>query len=145
MWSCMLSHFIHVWLFATLWTVAPQAPLFMGFSRQECWSGWPCPPPGDLPDPGIEPESLMYPALARGLFTTGATWEAPVWSWMGGTFRYHPPTLSGDGGGRAAMALLGLPMVSFSNKGNSCCQGPRSGDLTGWQLKNSFWKSSLHV
>ena len=75
---CVLSRFSHVQFFATLWTVALQAPLFMGFSRQECWSGWPCPPPGDLPDPGIEPESLMYPALARGLFTTGATWEAPV-------------------------------------------------------------------
>ena len=50
----------------------------MGFSRQEYWSGWPRPPPGDLPDPGIEPESLMSPALAGGLFTTGAIWEAPV-------------------------------------------------------------------
>ena len=49
----VLSHFSRVWLFATLWTVAHQAPLSMGFSRQEYWSGWPCPPPGDLPDPGI--------------------------------------------------------------------------------------------
>ena len=46
-----------VWLFATLWTVARQAPLSMGFSRQEYWSGLPCPPPGDLPNPGIEPGS----------------------------------------------------------------------------------------
>ena len=45
---------------ATPWTVAHQAPLSMGFSRQEYWSGWPCPPPGDLPDPGMEPRS---PAL----------------------------------------------------------------------------------
>ena len=45
---------------ATLWTVAHRAPLPMGFSRQEYWSGLPCPPPGDLPDPGIKPES---PAL----------------------------------------------------------------------------------
>ena len=42
---------------ATPWTVAPQAPLSMGFSRQEYWSGLPCPPPGDLPNPGIEPRS----------------------------------------------------------------------------------------
>jgi len=42
----------------------------MGFSRQEYWSGLPCPLPGDLPDPGIEPESLMSPALAGGVFTT---------------------------------------------------------------------------
>ena len=47
--ACMLSHFSHVQLFATLWTVAHQAPLSMGFSRQDHWSGLPCPPPGDLP------------------------------------------------------------------------------------------------
>ena len=47
----------------------------MGFSRQEYGSGLPGPPPGDLPDPGIEPESLMNPALAGGFFTTSATWE----------------------------------------------------------------------
>ena len=41
----------------TLWTVARQVPLSMGSSRQECWSGLPCPPPGDLPNPGIEPRS----------------------------------------------------------------------------------------
>ena len=45
-------------------TVARQAPLPMGFSRQEYWSGLPCPPPGDPPDPGIKPESLRSPALA---------------------------------------------------------------------------------
>ena len=49
-----------VWLFVTPWTVAHESPLSMGFSRQEYWSGLPCPPPGDLPDPGIEPRS---PAL----------------------------------------------------------------------------------
>ena len=71
----VLSHFSSVQLFVTLRTVAHQAPLSMGFSRQEYWSGLPCPPPGDLPDPGIEPVSLMSPALAGGFFTTGATWE----------------------------------------------------------------------
>ena len=60
----------------TLWTVAPQAPLSMGFSRQESWSGLPCPPPQDLPDTGIKPTSLMSPALAGGLFMTSTTWEA---------------------------------------------------------------------
>ena len=50
----------------------------MGFSRQEYWSGLPCPPPGDLPNPGIKPASLMSPALAGGLFTTGAAWEVPI-------------------------------------------------------------------
>ena len=51
----MFSYFTCVQLFATLWTVAHQAPVSMGFSRQEYWSGLPCPPPGDLSDPGIEP------------------------------------------------------------------------------------------
>ena len=51
----------------------------MGFSRQEYWSGWPCPAAGDLPDPGIEPTFLKYPALAGGFFTTLFTWETP-WS-----------------------------------------------------------------
>ena len=52
----------HVQLFATPWTVAHQAPLFLGFSRQEYWSGLPFPSPGDLPDPGIEPGSPVLQA-----------------------------------------------------------------------------------
>ena len=51
-----------------------------GFSRQEYWSGLPCPPPGDLPDLGPEPMSLMYPALAGRFFTNSATWEAPYYN-----------------------------------------------------------------
>ena len=73
-----LNHFSHVQLYATLWTVARQAPLSMGFSKQEYWSGLPCPPPGDLPDPGTEPRSLTSPPLAGGFFTTSATWEATL-------------------------------------------------------------------
>ena len=57
---------------ATLWTVAHQAHLSMEFSRQEYWSRLPFPPPGDLPDPGIEPASLASPALVGGCFTTVA-------------------------------------------------------------------------
>ena len=60
---CVLGHFSHAWHFATLWTVAHQAPLSIGFSRQEYWNGWPCPPPADLSDPGIEPTSPVSPAL----------------------------------------------------------------------------------
>ena len=59
-----------VQFFATPWTVALQAPLFMEFSRQEYWSGLPFPTPQDIPDPGIEPESLASPALTDGFFTT---------------------------------------------------------------------------
>ena len=60
----------------TSWITARQAPLSMGFSRQEHWSELPFSPVGDLPDPGIKPVSLMSPALAGGFFTTSATWEA---------------------------------------------------------------------
>ena len=90
----VLSGSSHVQLFATLWTplfigiLQPlsegplssgplcQAPLSMAFSRQEYWSGLPCPSLGDLPDPGIKPTSLTSPALAGGFFTTSTTWEA---------------------------------------------------------------------
>ena len=71
--ACMLSCFSCVRLFGSLWTVACQAPLSMGFSRQEYWSGLPCPPPGDLPHPGVEPMSSMSPACGGGFFTTSAT------------------------------------------------------------------------
>ena len=68
----MLSHFSHVRLFPTPWTVDLQAPLSMGFSRQEYWSGLPYPLPGDLPDPGIQPTSLTSSVLAGKFFTTSA-------------------------------------------------------------------------
>ena len=71
----MLSLFSHVQLFGTLWTLS------MGFFRQEYWSGFLSPPPGYLPDPRIEPMSLMSPALAGGFFTISITGEAHV---------YHP-------------------------------------------------------
>ena len=70
------SRLSHVQLFATLWTIAHQAPLSMGFSRQESWGGLPFPSPEDLPDPGMEPVSLVSSTLTGGFFTTGATWEA---------------------------------------------------------------------
>ena len=62
----------------TLWTVAHQAPLSMGFSRQEYWSELPFLLPGDLPYPGIKPESLTSPALEVRFFTPSATWEAHI-------------------------------------------------------------------
>ena len=75
----MLSHLSRIQLCATLWTVAHQGPLTMGFSRQKYWSGLPFLPSGDLSDPGTELpslKSLMSPALVDGFFTTGTTWEA---------------------------------------------------------------------
>ena len=64
--ACLLGGFSRVQLFETPWVITCQSPLIMGSSRQECWSGLPCPPPGDLPHPGMEPASLMSPALAGG-------------------------------------------------------------------------------
>ena len=59
-----------VQLFVTLWTVVPEVPLSMGFPRQENWSGLPFLTPGDFPDPGIKPASLVFPAVVGGFFTT---------------------------------------------------------------------------
>ena len=82
--STLLTHFevhvraqslSHVQHFATPWAVACHAPLFVGFPRQEYWSGLPFPSPGDLPNPGIEPKSPVPPALVGGILTT---WEAPL-------------------------------------------------------------------
>ena len=67
--SAMLSHFIRVRLFVTLWTVAHQAPLSMGFSRLEYWSGLPCPPPGIFLTQGLNLH-LSHLVLAGGFFTT---------------------------------------------------------------------------
>ena len=73
--ACMLSHFSRVLRCAILWTAAQKDPLSMGFSRQENWNGLVCPSPGDLPDPGIKPTCLMFPALAGGFFTTRVSWQ----------------------------------------------------------------------
>ena len=74
---CVLSHFSHVQLFATLWTVAHQAPLSMGFSSQEYWNGLLCPLPGALPDPGIEPTSSVAPSLEAGSLPL-SHWGSPL-------------------------------------------------------------------
>ena len=73
---CMLSS---IKLFAILRTVACHAPLSMGFVRQEYWSGLPFPSPGDLPDPGIKPQSLASPALVGGFFTSELPGEPTSW------------------------------------------------------------------
>ena len=67
---CVLSWFSHVQLFATPWTAAHQVSMSMESSRQEYWSGLPCPPPGDLSDPSLEPISPASPALQTDTFTT---------------------------------------------------------------------------
>ena len=76
-WNDGTSHFSPVQIFVTLWTIADQAPLSLGFSRQEYRSGLSCPPPEGLSDPEIEPAFLISPTLSGRFFTTRATWEAP--------------------------------------------------------------------
>ena len=91
----MFGCFSCVWLFAInpMNCSPPQAPLSMGFSRQEWWGGLPCPPPGDLPNPRIKARSLILPAMAGKFFTTSATWKAHIfdeaisikpWDFFGG-------------------------------------------------------------
>ena len=72
---CVLSCFSHVQLITTLWTIANQAPLSMGFSREKPRSRLPSPSPGELPYSRIKPLFLMSPALAGRFFTNSATWE----------------------------------------------------------------------
>ena len=95
---CMLNRFSRVQLFETLWTLVYQASLSRGFSRQEYWSGLPFPSPGDLPDPGIEPTSLIPPALADGFFTTSAAGKA--------------------------RCLCGEGLISESHRGTRCIRAP---------------------
>ena len=77
--ACVLSGFSLLQFFVTHWTAAHQALLSIGFFRQEYWNGLLCPPPGDLPNPGVKPESLISPALAGGFFTVSTTWEAHLY------------------------------------------------------------------
>ena len=85
---CVLSHFSHIQLFETLWTVAYQAPLPMGFSRQEYWHELPCPPPGDLPKPGIKwSESQSCSTLCpHGLHIVHQILQARILEWVADPF-----------------------------------------------------------
>ena len=95
-----LSCFSHVWLFANLWTIVCQAPLSMGSSRQEYWTGLPFPPPEDLPDPGIKltfHACLVSPALAGEFFTTSPPGKPPfLWSWPNSLLCQVATGLTGD-------------------------------------------------
>ena len=78
--AVMLSHLSCVWLFVILWTRACQAALSVGFSRQEYWSGLPFPPPGDLPDPGIQliSKPTIVPLFHNLLFENVKVWKVGV-------------------------------------------------------------------
>ena len=116
---CVLTHFSHVQLCATPWTVARQAPLSMGFSRREYWSGLPFPPPGDLPDPGIKPRSLTSPALAGVSSTTSAPWEALKMSPF--LFLRRSPALLSQAGSRISSADC-FALVLWNNKEMGSCK-----------------------
>ena len=79
---CVLRRFSRVWLFATPWTVAHQAPLSMAFFRQDYWSGLPCSPPGYLPNPGIETMLLMFPALAGSSLPLAPPGKPKLWYYL---------------------------------------------------------------
>ena len=125
------SNFSRVQLCATPWTAACQAPLPMGFSRQEDWSGLPCPPPGDLPDPGIESASVMSPALARGFFTPRVTHrEAPhrVLTKIR-TAQAHAPATGPQTPGCVPEPSPGPVSLPYSGSQALCCSGHSSGIL----------------
>ena len=87
--TCVLSQFSYCWLCATLWTISGRLLCPWGFSRHKYWSGLPCPSPGDLPDLGIKPMSLMFPALAGRFFTTSTPGKPPGQVSRPPVNRYH--------------------------------------------------------
>ena len=125
----MLSCCSHVRLFATLWTIACQALLFMGFSRQEYWIGLPCPPLGDFPDPGIKPSSsarqvgslpLCYLGSSpNGSFIFVKAWVLHLRNYIRGCQCVLRALIPGDDGGKAATWA----------RPESC--GPRFGSIPG--------------
>ena len=120
--ACVLSCFSLDWHCVTFWTVARQALLSMGLSRQEYWSELPWPPPGDLPNPRVKPMSLNFPALAGRFFTTSTTWEAYDYSMRHDKIcliKTLCDTPWGIWAGRGAQAVIVLNDDSQSSSGNS--------------------------
>ena len=125
----VLNHFGRVQLLATPWTVAHQAHLSMAFSRQEYWSGLPGSPPRDLPNPGMEPTSLMSPALAGGFFTTSSRYSGsapnPGWQATKSELSAVADAAGVPGSGSE------LPHVLDAEVGWPFCS-QRTGGATGW-------------
>ena len=114
----MLSHFSHVWFCATLWTIASQASLSMGFSRQEYWSELPCRPPGDLPDPGMKSGSPALQMISSHLATREACPSLLQWKYSDSSF---PSLFVSYGKGWLTLDITLGMMVTGLN-----CQHPRS-------------------
>ena len=157
----MLNCFSHVWLWVTLWTVAHQALLSMGF-RQEYWSGLPCPPPGVLPDSGIKFAYLTSFALAGRFLTIGTTWEFRIRHgpnlimWVVQSRELFLPVVRGRCDDRrswemATLEGLNLPFLALKMKKGATNQG--TVDSRNWKSQsNEFSKrasrkelSSAHI
>ena len=107
--------FICAWLFETLWAVAHQATLSMGFCRQEYWRGWPFPPPGDLPDQKTEPLFPAYPALAGRFFSTEPPGKSKLNKWGDNIQLWHTlfPVLTWSIVPRLVLAVASWPAFRF--------------------------------
>ena len=115
--ACEVSSVTSDRLFVTPWSVARQAPLSIGFFKQEYESGLPRPPPGDLPNPGIEPKTLTSSALEGRVFTTSTTWKAtqhqlPSTGWLKTAFPSSLPFQSASKFKRLFSCILSIS-VSF--------------------------------
>ena len=120
---CVCSLLTHFWFFGTPWTVARQASLSMGFSRQEYWSRLPFPPLGDLPSPGIKLTSPAFPALADGCFTT------------------EPP-------GKSQASIKPLLSLSGGQRGLACCSpwgGKHQTWLSSWTTTKPHLSKSAEI
>ena len=125
--------------FAAPWTVARQAPLSLALSRQEYCSGFPCPPPWDLPNPGIKSVSLLSPTLAGGVLTlTSARKEEPYQKC--GTWE----RVGLGGGTKRVVRHEGLPWSWLPIQGPAHC-GPSDGDVQREKMESSGSETSLVV
>ena len=120
--ACLLSCFSSIWLFETpMDYIAPQAPPSMEFSRQEYWSGLPCPPPGDLSNPGIELRSLASPASADGFFTPSVSWLTDQWGSPSALCSWEQQTgCTSHLCAQAALLAPKLPHVEPLARGSGC-------------------------
>ena len=136
----MLSCFSCVWLIAALWTVARQAALSMEFSRQEYWSGWPCLPPGDLPDPGIKHQSTASPALQADSLPLNH-WGSLIGGWLFSNLfesvNAWVTCMQSHRHSTSFSALIWVMELSCRTRGSCSFQG------TFGNLRKHFWFSKL--
>ena len=140
--TCVLSHFHHVWLFGDPMDCSPPGSSVHGISQQEYQSGLPCPPLlEDLPDPGIEPASLKFPAVSGGFFTTRASWEA-LWGHIS-TQLSRPPSVGAPSlshwDTREVLNLISDSNANDRTKG-FCC--PLSGSMVNTSQQTRLFKRS---